>query len=72
MYSIEEILQATNTILNKKSSTDISSNKKEIKLVMPAKKIKLNNDEVKALNDEMNKLFKSFINSTTQSIIKNN
>lgn len=72
MYSIEEILQATNTILNKKSSTDISSNKEEIKLVMPAKKIKLNNDEVKALNDEMNKLFKSFINSTTQSIIKNN
>lgn len=72
MYSIEEILQATNTILNKKSSTDISSNKEEIKLVLPAKKIKLNNDEVKALNDEMNKLFKSFINSTTQSIIKNN
>jgi hypothetical protein len=72
VYSIEEILQATNTILNKKSSTDISSNKEEIKLVMPAKKIKLNNDEVKALNDEMNKLFKSFINSTTQSIIKNN
>ena len=72
MYSIEEILQATNTILNKKSSTDISSNKEEIKLVMPAKKIKLNNDEVKALNNEMNKLFKSFINSTTQSIIKNN
>jgi hypothetical protein len=72
VYSIEEILEATNTILNKKSSTDISSNKEEIKLVMPAKKIKLNNDEVKALNDEMNKLFKSFINSTTQSIIKNN
>ena len=72
MYSIEEILQATNTILNKKSSADISSNKEEIKLVMPAKKIKLNNNEVKALNDEMNKLFKSFINSTTQSIIKNN
>ena len=72
MYSIEEILQATNTILNKKSSADISANKEEIKLVMPAKKIKLNNDEVKALNDEMNKLFKSFINSTTQSIIKNN
>jgi hypothetical protein len=72
VYSIEEILQATNTILNKKSSTDISANKEEIKLVMPAKKIKLNNNEVKALNDEMNKLFKSFINSTTQSIIKNN
>jgi hypothetical protein len=72
VYSIEEILQATNTILNKKSSTDISSNKEEIKLVMPAKKIKLNNDEVKALNDEMNKLFKSFINSTTQTIVKNN
>jgi hypothetical protein len=72
VYSIEEILQATNTILNKKSSTDISSNKEEIKLVMPSKKIKLNNDEVKAINDEMNKLFKSFINSTTQSIIKNN
>jgi hypothetical protein len=72
VYSIEEILQATNTILNKKSSTDISANKEEIKLVMPAKKIKLNNDEVKALNDEMNKLFKSFVNSTTQSIIKNN
>ena len=72
MYSIEEILQATNTILNKKSSTDISSNKEEIKLVMPAKKIKLNTNEVKALNDEMNKLFKSFINSTTQTIVKNN
>jgi hypothetical protein len=72
VYSIEEILQATNTILNKKSSTDISSNKEEIKLVMPSKKIKLNNDEVKALNDEMNKLFKSFINSTTQTIVKNN
>ena len=72
MYSIEEILEATNTILNKKSSIDISSNKEEIKLVLPAKKIKLNNNEVKAFNDEMNKLFKSFINSTTQSIIKNN
>jgi len=72
VYSIEEILEATNTILNKKSSIDISSNKEEIKLVLPAKKIKLNNNEVKAFNDEMNKLFKSFINSTTQSIIKNN
>ena len=72
MYSIEEILEATNTILNKKSSTDISSNKEEIKLVIPSKEIKLNNNEIKALNDEMNKLFKSFINSTTQSIIKNN
>ena len=72
MYSIEEILEATNTILNKKSEADISSNKEEIKLVIPSKKIKLNNNEVKALNDEMNKLFKSFINSTTQSIIKNN
>jgi hypothetical protein len=39
---------------------------------MPAKKIKLNTNEVKALNDEMNKLFKSFINSTTQTIVKNN
>jgi hypothetical protein len=72
VYSIEEILEATNTILNKKSSTDISSNKEEIKLVIPSKKIKLNNNEIKALNDEMNKLFKSFISSTTQSIIKNN
>ena len=72
MYSIEEILEATNTILNKKSEADISSNKEEIKLVIPSKKIKLNNNEVKALNDEMNKLFKSFINSTSQSIVKNN
>lgn len=72
MYSIEEILEATNTILNKKSSADISSNKEEIKLAIPSKKIKLNNNEVKALNDEMNKLFKSFINSTSQSIVKNN
>lgn len=72
MYSIEEILEATNAILNKKSSADISSKKEEIKLVIPSKKIKLNNNEVKALNDEMNKLFKSFINSTSQSIIKNN
>jgi hypothetical protein len=72
VYSIEEILEATNAILNKKSSADISSKKEEIKLVIPSKKIKLNNNEVKALNDEMNKLFKSFINSTSQSIIKNN
>jgi len=72
VYSIEEILEATNTILNKKSEADISSNKEEIKLVIPSKKIKLNNNEVKALNDEMNKLFKSFINSTSQSIVKNN
>jgi hypothetical protein len=72
VYSIEEILEATNTILNKKSEADISSKKEEIKLVISSKKIKLNNNEVKALNDEMNKLFKSFINSTTQSIIKNN
>jgi hypothetical protein len=72
MYSIEEILEATNTILNKKSSADISSKKEEIKLVISSKKIKLNNNEVKALNDEMNKLFKSFINSTSQSIVKNN
>jgi hypothetical protein len=72
MYSIEEILEATNTILNKKSSADISSKKEEIKLVISSKKIKLNNNEVKALNDEMNKLFKSFINSTTQTIVKNN
>ena len=72
MYSIEEILEATNAILNKKSSADISSKKEEIKLVISSKKIKLNNNEVKALNDEMNKLFKSFINSTSQSIIKNN
>ena len=72
MYSIEEILKATNTILNKKSSADISSKKEEIKLVISSKKIKLNNNEVKALNDEMNKLFKSFINSTSQSIVKNN
>jgi hypothetical protein len=72
VYSIEEILEATNAILNKKSSADISSKKEEIKLVIPSKKIKLNNNEVKALNDEMNKLFKSFINSTSQSIVKNN
>jgi len=72
VYSIEEILEATNAILNKKSSADISSKKEEIKLVISSKKIKLNNNEVKALNDEMNKLFKSFINSTSQSIIKNN
>jgi len=72
VYSIEEILEATNTILNKKSSADISSKKEEIKLVIPSKKIKLNNNQVKALNDEMNNLFKSFINSTSQSINKNN
>ena len=54
MYSIEEILEAANTILNKKSSADISLKKEEIKLVIPSKKIKLSNNEVKALNDEMN------------------
>lgn len=72
MYSIEEILEATNTLLNKKSLTDNSLNKVEVKEFVKPNKVKLNSTEIKQLNVEMNKLFNTFIQSTSQSIIKNN
>ena len=72
MYSIEEILEATNTLLNEKSLTDNSINKIEAKEILKPNKIKLNNSEIKQLNEEMNKLFNSFIHSTSKSIIENN
>ena len=72
MYSIEEILEATNTLLNKKSLTDNSLNKVEAKEFVKPNKVKLNSTEIKQLNVEMNKLFNTFIQSTSQSIIKNN
>lgn len=72
MYSIEEILEATNTLLNKKSLTDNSLNKVEVKEFVKPNKVKLNSIEIKQLNVEMNKLFNTFIHSTSQSIIKNN
>lgn len=72
MYSIEEILEATNTLLNKKSLSDNSINKVEVKEFVKPNKIKLNTNEIKQLNVEMNKLFESFIHSTSKSIINNN
>jgi hypothetical protein len=72
VYSIEEILEATNTLLNKKSLTDNSLNKVEVKEFVKPNKVKLNSIEIKQLNVEMNKLFNTFIHSTSQSIIKNN
>jgi hypothetical protein len=72
VYSIEEILEATNTLLNKKSLTDNSLNKVEVKEFVKPNKVKLNSTEIKQLNVEMNKLFNTFIQSTSQSIIKNN
>ena len=72
MYSIEEILEATNTLLNKKTLPDNSLNKVEVKEFVKPNKVKLNSTEIKQLNVEMNKLFNTFIQSTSQSIIKNN
>jgi peptidoglycan biosynthesis protein MviN/MurJ (putative lipid II flippase) len=72
VYSIEEILEATNTLLNKKSLSDNSINKVEVKEFVKPNKIKLNTNEIKQLNVEMNKLFESFIHSTSKSIINNN
>jgi len=72
VYSIEEILEATNTLLNEKSLSDNSINKVEAKEILKPNKIKLNNSEIKQLNEEMNKLFNSFIHSTSKSIIENN
>jgi len=72
VYSIEEILEATNTLLNKKTLPDNSINKVEVKEIAKPNKIKLNSAEIKQLNEEMNKLFNSFIHSTSKSIIKNN
>jgi hypothetical protein len=72
VYSIEEILEATNTLLNKKTLPDNSINKVEVKEITKPNKVKLNSAEIKQLNEEMNKLFNSFIHSTSKSIIKNN
>lgn len=72
MYSIEEILEATNTLLNKKNLSENSINKVEVKEFVKQNKIKLNTTEIQQLNLEMNKLFNSFIHSTSNSIIKNN
>lgn len=72
MYSIEEILEATNILLNKKSSTEKSENKVTInEFVKPIKK-KLSIDEKKQFYQEINKLFNLFIQSTAKSIVKNN
>jgi len=72
VYSIEEILEATNTLLNKKSLSDNSINKVEVKEFVKPNKIKLNSSEIKQLNVEMNKIFNSFIHSTSKSFKKNN
>ncbi len=72
MYSIEEILEATNTLLNKKNLSENSINKVEVKEFVKQNKIKLNTTEIQQLNLEMNKLFNSFIHSASNSIIKNN
>lgn len=72
MYSIEEILEATNILLNKKSSTQKLENEVTINEFEKPIKKKLSIDEKKQFYQEINKLFNSFIQSTAKSIVKNN
>jgi len=72
VYSIEEILEATNILLNKKSSTQKLENEVTINEFEKPIKKKLSIDEKKQFYQEINKLFNSFIQSTAKSIVKNN
>ena len=72
MYSIEEILEATNILLNKKSSTQKLENEVTINEFEKPIKKKLSIDEKKQFYQEINKLFNLFIQSTAKSIVKNN
>ena len=66
MYSIEEILEATNTILNKNLSTDTQIKTGVVKNV--DKNIKLSLLEIDQLNNALSTLTKKFIYSSTDSL----
>ena len=66
MYSIEEILEATNIILNKNLSTDTQIKTGVVKIV--DKNIKLSLLEIDQLNNALSVLTKKFIHSTTDSL----
>lgn len=74
MYSIEEILEATNVILNKNLSSNTQV-KSEVNRNID-KDIKLNFSEISQLNNALSLLTKQFIHSSTNSltskIFKNN
>ena len=66
MYSIEEILEATNIILNKNLSTNTQIKTGVVKNV--DKNIKLSLLEIDQLNNALSVLTKKFIHSTTDSL----
>lgn len=66
MYSIEEILEATNIILNKNLSTDAQIKTGVVKNV--DKNIKLSLLEIDQLNNALSTLTKKFIHSSTDSL----
>ena len=66
MYSIEEILEATNIILNKNLSTDTQIKTGVVKNV--DKNIKLSLLEIDQLNNALSILTKKFIYSSTDSL----
>lgn len=66
MYSIEEILEATNIILNKNLSTDTQIKTGVVKNV--DKNIKLSLLEIDQLNNALSVLTKKFIHSSTDSL----
>jgi hypothetical protein len=74
VYSIEEILEATNAILNKGLSTNTQVKSEVNKNI--EKNIKLNFSEINQLNSALSSLTKQFIQSSTNSltgkIFKNN
>ena len=66
MYSIEEILEATNIILNKNLSTNTQIKTRVVKNV--DKNIKLSLLEIDQLNNALSVLTKKFIHSSTDSL----
>ena len=66
MYSIEEILEATNIILNKNLSTDTQIKTGVVKIV--DKNVKLSLLEIDQLNNALSVLTKKFIHSSTDSL----
>jgi hypothetical protein len=66
VYSIEEILEATNIILNKNLSTNTQIKAEPVKIV--DKNIKLSLLEIDQLNNALSVLTKKFIYSSTDSL----
>jgi len=66
VYSIEEILEATNIILNKNLSTNTQIKAEPVKIV--DKNIKLSLLEIDQLNNALSILTKKFIHSSTDSL----